>query len=172
MGNEQSVHLIIHFSVRTVETTIAEIEELITGRKSLIQKTCLEKLKESFASIASFRTLSKATLENVWQMFYGVVKGYDSCNVQVVIVELMIYSPENTVAALLTKKMMLSGVDRSTLKDLVNLELGRIEKQFTAVIENMRITDTTTTADVYQSKRSKNRKTEVLRNVVCSASGV
>lgn len=60
---------------------------------------------------------------------------YSEHDIQVVIVELLLHHPTNTVAALMVKKLAFSGVSRITVREIVSQEMKRIEEQFDDVVK-------------------------------------
>lgn len=139
MGSTQSVELICHVHVRTAQgRELIKVQGKWRRRKSEMKRTCYRKLKELFRGILERFGSSIDISENVLRMFGNVAKDYNSCDCQVIIIELLLHPPTNTVAVLLIEKMNLSGLDDSTVDKLMSMELNKIERQCSDIVSFFR----------------------------------
>lgn len=139
MGSEQSVEIICRVHMYTAQgEQRTEIESRWNGKKSWMRETSYQKLKEFFGDILICSTPPIDIPENVLKMFYEVAQDYDSCDVQVIIIELLLEPTTNTIVGLFAQKMKFSGLDERTVDNLISMELNTIEKQREEIVSFFR----------------------------------
>lgn len=103
-----------------------------------MRETSYQKLKGFLGGILKCYTPPIDIPENVLKMFYEVALDDDSCDVQVIIIELLLDPTANTIVGLFAQKMKFSGLDERTVDNMISMELNTIEKQREEIVSFFR----------------------------------
>lgn len=135
MGNEQSTQLLCQMKVHSVSGTFNGYSDFtLTGTKYFIKNECCKKIRDKFNSMVEDLSPSIKMPEPLRLLIQDLQEGFDQCEIQIIVAELLIDGPDNTVVHIFTQKMQFSNVDISFVRSQMQQILSRSERECKEVI--------------------------------------